>query len=64
MLHLTVQCSDGKPMPRWLQFDARARAFVGTAPHVEFEELTVVVVASDVDGLEARSSFYVRLCRT
>ena len=64
VLHLTVQRSDGKPMPRWLQFDARARAFVGTAPHVEFEELTVVVVASDVDGLEARSSFYVRLCRT
>jgi len=64
VLNLKVERSDGKPMPRWLQFDSRSRAFVGTAPHIEFEELTVVVVASDVDGLEARSSFYVRLCRT
>jgi hypothetical protein len=39
----------------------RQRAFVGSVPHeVQVSELRVVVIASDVDGLEARSTFVVR----
>jgi ATP:ADP antiporter, AAA family len=60
VLHAT--CEDGKPLPRWMRFDAWQQAFVGTAPRqLEFTELRVVVIASDLDGLKARSTFMVRL---
>ncbi|HET9694719.1 MAG TPA: Npt1/Npt2 family nucleotide transporter [Steroidobacteraceae bacterium] len=59
VLHLRACCEDGRPLPRWLQFDARRRAFFGTGPST-VEELRVAVVASDVDGMEARSVFIVR----
>ena len=59
VLHLRACCDDGRPLPRWLQFDPRQRAFVGLGPTV-VEELRVTVIASDVDGLEARSVFFVR----
>ena len=61
MLSLRACCEDGQPLPRWVRFDVRQRAFVGTAPPVvEFEELRIAVIASDVDGLEARSTFVAR----
>lgn len=59
VLHLRACCDDGRPLPRWLQFDPRARAFMGTAP-ATVEELRVAVIASDVDGMEARSVFVLR----
>ena len=59
VLHLRACCADGRPLPRWLQFDPRRRAFVGTGP-VALEELRVEVIASDVDGMEARASFVIR----
>jgi AAA family ATP:ADP antiporter len=59
VLHLRACCEDGRPLPRWLQFDPRRRAFVGTGPAVA-EELRITVIASDVDGMEARSVFLVR----
>ena len=59
MLHLRACCEDGRPLPRWLQFDPRRRAFVGTGPPT-FEDLRIAVIASDVDGMEARSVFIVR----
>jgi AAA family ATP:ADP antiporter len=49
----------GGPLPRWLQFDLRRRAFVGTGPATA-EEVRIEVVASDVDGMEARSYFAIR----
>jgi hypothetical protein len=52
---------DGRRLPRWLRFDAGQRAFVGIAPlEFEFTELRVAVIASNMDGLEARSMFVVR----
>jgi AAA family ATP:ADP antiporter len=60
VLHLRACCDGGSPLPRWLQFDARQRAFVGTGPATLEQELRVTVIASDVDGMEARSIFIVR----
>ncbi|HEX6573108.1 MAG TPA: Npt1/Npt2 family nucleotide transporter [Steroidobacteraceae bacterium] len=59
VLQLRACCDDGQPLPRWLQFDPRRRAFVGTGP-TTVEELRITVIASDVDGMEARSVFMVR----
>jgi AAA family ATP:ADP antiporter len=60
VLSLAARREDGRPMPAWLRFDARRRCFIGTAPGDCAEEFVVMVIASDVDGLEATSSFSVR----
>jgi AAA family ATP:ADP antiporter len=61
VLNLRACCDDGTPLPRWVRFDGRQRAFVGTVPaDVEFVELRIAVIASDVDGLEARATFVCR----
>jgi len=61
VLTLRACCDDGAPLPRWLRFDDRQQAFVGSVPaHIEITELRVAVIASDVDGFEARSTFYLR----
>jgi AAA family ATP:ADP antiporter len=60
VLHLKAQLADGRPLPRWVRFDARQRAFLGTGPTQVLEKLTVTVIASDVDGMEATSCFVVR----
>jgi AAA family ATP:ADP antiporter len=60
VLQLRACCEDGRPLPRWLQFDERRRVFVGTGPPAHAEELRITVIASDVDGMEARSIFVVR----
>ncbi len=59
VLYLRACLEDGRPLPRWLQFDARRRAFHGKGPTV-IEEVRITVIASDVDGMEARSMFVVR----
>ncbi|MEJ0085303.1 MAG: Npt1/Npt2 family nucleotide transporter [Pseudomonadota bacterium] len=54
-------CHDGRPLPRWLRFDAWKQTFVGVAPHnLEITELRITVIASDLEGLRARSSFVLR----
>ena len=61
VLHLRACCDDGKPLPPWVRFDARQRAFIGTVPSdAQIDELRIAVIASDVDGLEARATFVVR----
>ena len=60
VLHLDASLIDGQPLPRWLQFDVRSREFVGVGPADYIEDITIAVVASDVDGMEARSVFLVR----
>ncbi|MDH4167858.1 MAG: putative Ig domain-containing protein, partial [Gammaproteobacteria bacterium] len=61
VLNLRACCDDGTPLPRWVRFDARQRTFTGTVPvDVEIDELRIAVIASDVDGLEARATFVVR----
>jgi AAA family ATP:ADP antiporter len=60
-----ARCEDGGPLPRWLKFDTWRHAFVGTLPaHVELIELRVIVVASDLDGHSARTTFVVRRVAT
>jgi AAA family ATP:ADP antiporter len=60
VLRLEARLADGRPLPGWLRFDANARRFTGEAPASLSEELTVTVIASDVDGLEATSDFRLR----
>jgi AAA family ATP:ADP antiporter len=60
VLHLAARLADGRPLPAWLRFDPKARRFSGRPPVAFVDELTITVVASDVDGLEATSSFRLR----
>ncbi len=60
VLHLSARRAGGEPLPRWLQFDARRRIFLGTCPDGYCEEVTIEVVASDVDGTQAASLFVMR----
>jgi len=60
VLRLQAKLADGNPLPQWLRFDVRHRAFNGVVPAHVSEELTVMVVASDVDGMEASSCFTIR----
>ncbi len=60
VLYLSARLADGRALPRWLVFDAKSRRFTGQPPQDFCEELRVVVVANDVDGLEASSTFVVR----
>jgi AAA family ATP:ADP antiporter len=60
VLYLSARLADGRQLPAWLRFDPHSRRFTGQPPEGFFEELTVTVVASDVDGLEASSSFVLR----
>lgn len=61
VLVLRATCADGRPLPHWLRFKVWQQAFVGKAPlHVEIGELRVTVIASDMDGLRAKSTFVVR----
>jgi len=60
VLNLAARLADGRPLPSWLRFDPKSRRFTGLPPAGLVEELTITVVASDVDGLEATSSFRLR----
>ncbi len=61
VLVLRACCHDGRPLPRWLRFDAWKQTFVGVAPRdIEITGLRITVVASDLEGLRARSSFVIR----
>ena len=61
VLKLRACCDDGRRLPHWLHFNPGLQAFTGKAPvHVELVELRITVIASNLDGLEARSSFTAR----
>jgi AAA family ATP:ADP antiporter len=60
VLQLSARLADGQPLPRWVQFDAQRRAFLGTCPQGYCEQVTIEVVASDVDGTQAASLFVMR----
>src|SRR5262245_5036644 len=57
VLRLSARLADGNPLPRWVRFDTYERVFSGIVPIEVSEEITVMVVASDVDGMEAFSCF-------
>jgi large repetitive protein len=50
---------DGRALPRWLQFDPVTGKFEGKAPRGNPEVLSILVVARDGDGREARTIFRV-----
>jgi AAA family ATP:ADP antiporter len=60
VLYLSARLEDGRPLPAWLRFDPKSRVFVGSAPAGCHEELRITVIANDVDGLEATSTFVMR----
>jgi AAA family ATP:ADP antiporter len=60
VLSLSARRADGQPLPAWMRFDPRRREFLGVAPAQTVETFSVEVIASDVDGFEARSLFVVR----
>jgi hypothetical protein len=60
VLELSARLVDGRPLPHWMQFDIHRRVFSGVVPVEVYEELTVIVIASDVDGMEASSTFKIR----
>jgi AAA family ATP:ADP antiporter len=60
VLYLSARLADGRNLPAWLTFDAQRRCFSGHPPEGYFEELTILVTASDVDGLEVSSTFMLR----
>lgn len=58
VLTLRARQRGAQGLPAWLSFDPRRREFSGTPPPaVQFDELHVEVIASDVDGFEASTSF-------
>jgi len=57
VLRLSARLADGRPLPRWVRFDTYQRVFSGIVPIEISEEITVMVIASDVDGMEAFSCF-------
>jgi AAA family ATP:ADP antiporter len=61
VLVLHARRDDGHRLPHWMRFNVRLQAFVGKAPlNVEISEMRIIVIASNLDGLEARSTFVAR----
>jgi AAA family ATP:ADP antiporter len=58
VLVLHARCDDGNQLPHWMRFNVRLQAFTGKVPlNVDVDELRITVTASNLDGLEARSTF-------
>jgi len=60
VLVLHARRENGHRLPHWIRFNVRLQAFVGKAPLHVTEEVRITVVASDLDGLEARTTFVAR----
>jgi hypothetical protein len=60
-VYLSARLADGRPLPRWLQFDASTGKFSGTAPASAPSMLSVLVEAHDRDGRHAEAIFRIRL---
>jgi ATP:ADP antiporter, AAA family len=61
VLTLRARRDDGRRLPHWVRFDTRSWIFHGRAPvDIEITELRVTVIASNLDGLTARSTFTIR----
>jgi AAA family ATP:ADP antiporter len=61
VLKLRACRDDGRHLPHWIHFDSGRQTFVGKVPaHVEITELRITVIASNLDGQEARSTFVAR----
>ena len=61
VLVMHARCDDGHRLPHWMRFNVRLQAFIGKVPkNVDIPELRITVIASNLDGLEARSTFVAR----
>ncbi len=60
VLELDARLPGGRPLPQWLSFDKRRCMVLGQPPAEFVEELLIEIVASDVDGCEARATFMLR----
>jgi len=61
VLVLHARREDGHHLPHWMRFNVRLQAFTGKVPlHVEISELRITVTATNLDGLEASTTFVAR----
>mgnify|MGYP003544055318 CR=1 FL=1 len=61
VLVMRAHRDDGHRLPHWMRFNVRLQAFIGKVPkNVDISELRITVIASNLDGLEARSTFVAR----
>jgi AAA family ATP:ADP antiporter len=61
VLVMRAHRDDGHRLPHWMRFNVRLQAFMGKVPkNVDIPELRITVIASNLDGLEARSTFVAR----
>ncbi len=61
VLVMKARREDGHRLPHWIRFNVRLQAFTGKAPkNVDVDEFRIIVIASNLDGLEARSTFTAR----
>ena len=58
---LSVQQSDGRPLPGWLHFNAASGSFDGQPPPGFAGEVTIRVTARDAQGHEAVTTFKVKV---
>jgi AAA family ATP:ADP antiporter len=60
MLQLSAALTGGRPLPSWLNFDARSGTFRGRVPHDhDVPRTDIEVVATDFEGLSASGNFTV-----
>jgi AAA family ATP:ADP antiporter len=58
VLVLHARCEDGHRLPHWMRFNVRLRAFTGKVPrNAKVSEVRITVTATNLEGLEARSTF-------
>ncbi len=56
-LSLTADLADGSSLPDWLVFDADTGVFSGTPSNDDVGDLSIRVVATDLDGASAETTF-------
>jgi len=59
VLTLSAHLATGDPLPSWVRFNADERRFHGRVPKSAAGKLEIEVVATDFEGLTARTTFFV-----
>ncbi|MGZ3184347.1 MAG: cadherin domain-containing protein, partial [Telluria sp.] len=61
VVRLAVSQSNGQPLPGWIQFDSQTGTFKGEVPAGARGELSVKIIARDMEGREATAVFRINL---
>jgi hypothetical protein len=61
VVRLAVSQSNGQPLPGWIQFDSQTGTFKGEVPAGVRGELSVKIIARDMEGREATAVFRINL---